>query len=521
MAEKQNRLVIDVGTQSLRASIIDQKGTTLAFCKEKYETPYLSPSSGFAEQDADFYLDRLCKATERLDRENKGLRQSVLGRSVVPFRDTAVLLDKNKNPIRPCILWLDQRVERLHEKNLRFYERILFRLIGRKDTVIYNSERTPTHWIKSHEKVNWAKRKYYSPLGGYFNYRITGNLVCSTADTIGHYPINFKTGKWFGKRHPKQSVFGIPYSALVPLIPPSSLIGKVTEEFSLKSHIPCGTKVYASGSDKACETFGNGCRDKTTASVSLGTACTIDVVDSKYSEPERFLPSYITPYKGGYDLEVQIYRGLWMIRWYIDNFGANDRVEAERMHLSVEDYLDRMVAKIPAGSDGLVLQPYWGPGLKRPNAKGSIVGFSAVHTRFHLVRAIYEGIAFALKEGLDEIRKKTHRKPDYIVLSGGGSSNAVIPQIIADVFGLECHISSTPESCSLGGAMAGFVSAGVFSSPKDAVKSRVKEGKIIQPNPSNHALYERLYQSVYRKRYPSLKQIYGNCKKFYLDNSKD
>ena len=519
--EKENRLVIDVGTQSLRASVINRKGETLAFSQQKYPVAYNSPASGFAEQDADFYLDRLCLATNDLKVRYPDILSSVLGRTRVPFRDTAVLLDKDKNPIRPCILWLDQRVERLNGKNLKWYERILFHVIGRTDTVVYNSERTGTHWIKSHEKVNWAKRKYYVPLGGYFNYKVTGNLVCSTADTIGHYPINFKTGKWYGKLHPKQSVFGIPFSALPPLVEPSSVIGKVTDEFSVKSSIPEGTPVFACGSDKSCETFGNGCRDKTTASISLGTACSIDVVDQKYSEPERFLPAYITPYKGGYDLEVQIYRGLWMLRWYLDNFGANDRIEAEKLHRSVEDYIDRQVAKLPAGSDGLVLQPYWGPGLKRPNAKGSIVGFSAVHTRFHLVRAIYEGLAFALREGLDEIRKKTHRKPDYIVLSGGGSVNEIVPQIVADVFGIECHISATPESSSLGGARAGFVSAGVYSSPKEAVNNRVKEGKVILPNPQNHAVYERLYHDVYLNRYPSLKKVYNNCKKFYLDNNKD
>ena len=99
--------------------------------------------------------------------------------------------------------------------------------------------------------------------------------------------------------------------------------------------------------------------------------------------------------------------------------------------------------------------------------------------------------------------------------------NEIVPQIVADVFGIECHISATPESSSLGGARAGFVSASVYSSPKEAVNNRVKEGKVILPNPQNHAVYERLYHDVYLNRYPSLKKVYNNCKKFYLDNNKD
>ena len=134
--EKENRLVIDVGTQSLRASVINRKGETLAFSQQKYPVAYNSPASGFAEQDADFYLDRLCLATNDLKVRYPDILSSVLGRTRVPFRDTAVLLDKDKNPIRPCILWLDQRVERLNGKNLKWYERILFHVIGRTDTVV-------------------------------------------------------------------------------------------------------------------------------------------------------------------------------------------------------------------------------------------------------------------------------------------------------------------------------------------------------------------------------------------------
>lgn len=515
---KDKFLVVDIGTQSLRASIVSPKGEILAFSKRKYDVPYISPRKGFAEQNVDFYLEEMAKATSEIFTFHPQLKASLAGMIVDVFRDSSIILDKDKKPIRNAILWLDQRVTRMPKMEyLKGYEKILFNLIGMKDTVKYNAERTVTYWLKKNEPQNWAKMKYYCPLGAYFNYKITGNLSVSTADCIGHYPINFKTGKWYSKIHPKQDVFSIPYDALIPLVPVGEKIGEVTNEFSLHSLLPEGLPLYACGSDKACETFGNGCIDKSFASISLGTACTIEVVDQKYSEPEAFLPSYQTPYKGSYDLEVQIYCGLWMMKWYIDNFAYEESIEAKKRGITVEELLNERIKDIPAGSDGLVLQPYWQPGLKRPNAKGAIVGFSNVHNKYHLFRAIYEGIAFALREGMDEIMKKTRKLPSYLVISGGGSNSKELCQIISDVFGIPCYISSEVESSTIGGAMAGFLDIGYFKTPLEAKEAMVRHGDMILPDNHNHKIYEELYRKVYLKMYPSMRKVYQNSKDFYLD----
>lgn len=514
-----NLLVVDVGTQSLRTSIVTKTGEVVFFKQIKYVEPYLSSREGYAEQDIDFYPDELAKATALMKKEDPLVFASICGMVVVDFRDSSVILDANKKPIRNAILWLDQRVTLLHNKNFKWYEKLLFSVIGMSDTVKYNAERTAAWWLIENEPENWSKMKYYCTFGAYFNYRITGNLVVSSADCVGHYPIDFAKGKWFPKGHPKYDVFGIPRDALVPLVEVGQVIGKVSHQFSELSGIPEGLPVYASASDKACETFGNGCIAKNQASISLGTACTIDVVDSKYSEPETFLPSYQAPYPGDFNLEVQIYRGLWMIKWYIDQFGAADKKDAFEAGMSMEKYLDKKIKDIPPGCDGLTLQPYWGPGLKRPNAKGAIVGFGAQHTRYHIYRAIIEGVAFALREGLDEIVKKTHKKPDYLVVSGGGSDSDIVLQILADVFDIEVHKSATPQSSTIGGAMSGFLANGTFKTPEEAVAAMVKPGYVIKPNTANVATYDKLYKKVYLKMYPSLKKIYSNVKYFTLETN--
>lgn len=510
-------LVIDIGTQSLRASVVSSNGEIIAFSKQEYEKPYISPEKGFAEQDVNYYLEQLVKATNDIYDDHPEYLKSISGMIIDCFRDSSVILDKDKNPLRNAILWLDQRVTRLNQSNLKWYEKLIFGLVGMSDTVKYNAERTPSFWIMENEPELWNKMKYYCPLGAYFNYKITGNLAVSTADCIGHYPVDFKRGKWLSKHHLKQDVFKIPYDALPPLVKAGEVIGKVTKEFSRLSKIPEGLNVYACASDKACETLGNGCIDKSTAAISLGTACTVSVVDSKYSEPEKFLPSYPAPYQGSYNLEVQIYCGLWMVKWFIDNFGYEEKMEARRRNISTEEVLNEKIKDIPAGSDGLVLQPYWQPGLKRPNAKGGIIGFSNIHTKYHLYKAIYEGIAFALREGLDEIVKKTHKVPSYLILSGGGCQSMEICHIIADVFGIPCMISNQLESSTLGGAMAGMLDIGHYKTPQEAKRAMVIPGQTIEPNTINHQIYDSLYKKVYLKMYPSLAKVYQNNKNFFLD----
>lgn len=512
MSMKENLLIIDMGTQSLRASIVDKLGNTLSFVQEHYDVPYMSPIEGYAEQQVDYYLEILCVATNKLKAKNAEAFDTISGMVIDDFRDSSVILDENKKPIRNSILWLDQRVTLLHGKNIKWWEKIIFSIVGMSDTVKYNSERTPAWWIMKNEPQNWARAASYVPLSAYFNYRITDNLTVSSADCIGHYPIDFKKGKWFPKHHIKYDVFGIRRNQLPPLTPVGQEVGKITKEFAELSSIPEGTPLYASASDKACETLGNGCIDKSQASISLGTACTIDVVDNRYSEPEAFLPSYQAPYPGSWDLEVQIYRGLWMVRWYLEQFGYADRDAAEASDMTLADYLDKKIEDIPVGCEGLILQPYWGAGLARPNARGSIIGFTAVHTRYHIYRAIIEGVAFALREGLDEIMKKTHRKPDYLVVSGGGSDADIILQILADVFGIEVRKASTTQSATLGAAISGYLANGTYKTPQEAVNAMVKPGKIIKPNRSNVKLYEEIYQKIYRKMYPSLKDEYRRIK---------
>jgi sugar (pentulose or hexulose) kinase len=102
---------------------------------------------------------------------------------------------------------------------------------------------------------------------------------------------------------------------------------------------------------------------------------------------------------------VQIFRGYWMVNWFKEQFGLNERLAAEQLGVSPESLFDELVNSVPPGAMGLMLQPYWTPGIKipGPEAKGAMIGFGDVHNRAHMYRAILEGLAYALREGKERI----------------------------------------------------------------------------------------------------------------------
>lgn len=508
-------LVFDIGTQSIRATIFDKKGNKLESISETYKVPFLSPKKGDCEQDINFYVDKMAELSLGLKEKNKDAFDKVSGIVIVDIRDSSVILDENKKTIRTAILWLDEKRVQLNGKNFSPIQKLIFKLIGKWTTVVKNSERTPCQWLKVNEKENYKKMKYYIPLGAYFNYKLTGNLVVSSADCIGHFPVNFKTGKYNFKLHPMNAVFGIPRSALVPLVEPGSIIGKITKEFSDKSGIKEGTPLFASGSDKANETLGNGSISPSTCSISLGTACTVDVCYSKYKEAYKFLPSYKAPYNGDYHLELQVYSGYWLVSWFIKEFVTEkEKEEAKKENISIEEYLNRKMDLIPPGNDGLVLQPYWYPALELPEAKGMINGFSFEHNKYNLYRAIIEGVAYCLLAGLNQIVKRTHKEIDTIYVSGGGSKSNIICQLFADVFNKKVKVCKEKEVASLGGAISGFLAMKEYKSPQEAVKNMVSYNLEFTPNKERHERYNYVYKNIYLKMYKKSKKLSLSAKKF-------
>ncbi len=500
-------LTIDCGTQSVRTMVFDRNGTIIAEKKINFK-PYFSLRPGWAEQDPNLYWNSACEAVRFLTGKDPELRKNIKGIVVTTLRSTHVLLDKNGKVLRPSILWLDQRMTNFIPK-LSLMEKITFSLISMKKTVEIIGKQTKANWIKENEPNIWKKVYKYMLVSGFFYYKLTGNFVDSVASQIGMIPFNYKKKSWeTSSKSWRWRVFGVERKKLYDLVKPTGTVGYLTVEASKQLLLPKGIPVIAGGSDKGCETIGNGCINPEIASLSFGTTATIQTTTKKYIEPIRFLPSYPALLPDSYNPEIEIFRGYWMLKWFEQQFAFKESQEAKKLGMTVEELLNEKIKDIPPASEGLILQPYWCPHIKTPQARGSIIGFTDVHTKYHIYKAIIEGINYALMEGFEKIKIKTKTPIKYVVVGGGGSQSDEICQITADMFGITVKRVHTHEVSSLGAAISGFVGLGIYKDFDSAIGSMISYEKVFKPNSSNNLVYKRLYNKVYKRLYSKLKNFY-------------
>ena len=501
-------LTFDFGTQSVRASIFNKRGECLAFEQKNYDPPYFSTKPGYAEMDPAYYFDCLCDCTKRLTKNHADLIKDIQGIELDCFRDSAVLLDKERKVIRPMILWLDNRMARKPAK-MPLLHKAIYKLVGMSEVIATNSRRTAATWIKENEPENYAKIDKYISVSTYFVFRLTGELKDSPSNYTGHYPIEYKKHRFYlnPSKHMQGQIFSIKKEQLPELIKPQGVLGVINEEGAKLTGLPLGLKIYAGGSDKACETLGCGVVDSSMASISLGTACTIETVTKRFISPIKFFPAYSSIQPDVYNMDVQIYRGFWMINWFLKEFGAwniHDLVIEQTDPVE----LNKKMMEIPAGSEGLILQPFWGMPLDRPLVRGGVVGFSDRTTKIHFYKAIIEGIAYELRVAKEHFEKKLKHPFLAIRVSGGGAKSDEVCQIMADILGVKVETVQTNETSSLGAAIGGFLSIGVYKDAQEAVANMVRVSKTFNPTPENKKVYDDLFKNAYKKMYPSLKKIY-------------
>lgn len=499
-------LAIDCGTQSLRALLFNAQGQLLEKAKIDYE-PYFSTNPGWAEQDAEVYWDSLVKACREIQARSPNLYAKIIGVAITAQRNTSICVDDQCKPLRPAIIWLDQR-KAWRDIRLDALTRMSHSLVGMSEAVSIIQREAKVNWIRQNEPEIWARTEKFLQVSSFLNYRLTGKYVDSVASQIGHIPFNYKRRRWASPADFKSKIFPIPRSKLVDLAEPGQMLGAITAAASSQTGLPEGLPVVAAGSDKGCETIGVGVIDCRSASLSFGTTATVQTTSPRYREPIRFMPAYAAPMPNHFNLEVQVFRGYWMISWFKREFGLREMQLAEKEGIPPEVMLNRMLNQVPPGSMGLMLQPFWGPGLKTPEAKGAMIGFGDVHNRAHMYRAVIEGLGFALLDGLHKIEASSKERVERVMVSGGGSQSDEICQITADIFDRPVIRGETSEAAGLGAAVVAAVGLGVHPSFAHAIEAMIRPGSEFMPDPEIAAVYRKLYKRVYLKMYTTLKPLY-------------
>jgi len=503
---------IDAGTQSIRAVLVDLEGNMRDKVKTEIE-PYFSTHPGWAEQNPEYYWEVLCRTCRAVLAKTDVPLEAIRGVTLTTQRATVVNVDRDGLPLRPAIVWLDQRKAEM-EKWPSGAMRGAIKLVGALDAVEYAYREAECNWIRQNQPDIWRKTHKYLYLSGFFFHRLTGRYVDSVGNMVGYMPFDYKHHRWAKKSDVKNKIMPIDRKLLPELVKPSERAGEISRPASEQTGLPEGLPVIAAAADKACEVLGSGCLTPEIACLSYGTTATVETTTRKYVEVIPMFPSYPSAVPGAFNTEVQIFRGFWMVSWFKKEFGHPELLRAEESEAIPEELFDDMIKDIPPGCMGLVLQPYWSGGVKvpGPEAKGAIIGFGDVHTRAHIYRAILEGLGYALREGLERTESRNGVPAQRLRVSGGGSQSRVAMQITADIFDLPVDQPHTFETSALGAAINAAVGLGFYPDFESAVAGMTRVEGTFEPIPENRDIYNELYSRVYSSMYSNLRTLYSEIR---------
>ncbi len=486
---KQYVLGIDIGSGSVKLTLLSREGEISGSAGCEYPTFY--PQPGWCEQNPEDWCTAFKTAFADLLKKTGISKEDICAVAPDAATHTAVLLDENFSPIRPAILWTDQRSKKQVNALTENHSKLIREQCLNTPTTVWTLPQMM--WIRENEPENWCKIRHILFAKDYLRYRLTGVIATDTIDAAGSMFFDVENTCW-SEQICKLS--GIDMNWLPRLCDPIDLSGKVTESASREFGLKENTCVFTGTTDTVMEVFASGSVTSGHATVKLATAGRICVIS-----PKKLDSDFIFNYR-------HIVPGLWYpgtgtascansYRWYRDTLGRSDYAK-----------MDKEASMVAPGCDGLLFHPYLNGELtpyNDPNLRASYVGISAMHTNAHFTRATLEGVAFSLRDCLETLYS-LGVDLNRVRIIGGGAKGILWRQIVSDILNLDLEKVEVDDS-SFGSAMLAAVGMGWFDDYEQAAETCVKIETVSKPNPENRALYDHLFLR-YKKIHDALEEFY-------------
>ena len=245
MTAREHLLAIDYGTQSVRALLFDARGALVAKSRVEVE-PFYSDHPGWAEQDPRAMWGWLCEACQGLWQQCPVPREAVAAVALTTQRATMVNVDEAGDPLRPAILWLDQRrTEGLPPVGGAWG--LAFRAVRMRETVAHFQAEADANWLQAHQPEIWQRTHKYLFLSGFLTHRLVGRFVDSVGCQVGYVPFDYKKLRWAGPRDWKWQALPVARELLPDLVPPGQVLGEITPAAAEATGIPVGSAADRSG----------------------------------------------------------------------------------------------------------------------------------------------------------------------------------------------------------------------------------------------------------------------------------
>jgi xylulokinase len=492
-------LGIDVGTGGTRAVLVDRAGAILASATCEH-VPFASPQIGWAEQDPHDWHKATGAAIRQVMSAAGTSASQILAVGLAGQMHGAVLLDADDQVLRPALIWCDQRTQAQCDwLNDNLGEGRIIELTC--NPALTNFTLTKLLWVRDNEPEIWKRFQRVLLPKDYVRFRLTGEHAMDVAEASGTLMLDVTHRRWSEEM---MSAVGIPMSSLPKLCESPEICARISEAGAAHTGLNAGTPVVGGAGDQAGGAVGMGIVRAGAVSATIGTS---GVVFAATDSPAMDI-------KGRVHTFCHAVPGRWHVMGVTQAAGLSfrwlrDLVQNSAGSVSYDD-LTREAQSIPAGSDGVLWAPYLmgerTPHLD-PNARGTLTGLAASHTRAHVTRAVLEGVAFSLKDTFSLFNEMKVPLRN-IRLGGGGSRSPLWRQIQADVYGHEVEILAAEEGAAYGGALLAGVGARFWNSVEEACDAVVKVQQRVSPEPMATAALQKQYQK-YLKLYPALKPLFA------------
>ncbi|MEG0972809.1 MAG: FGGY-family carbohydrate kinase [Lachnospiraceae bacterium] len=502
---EQYILAHDIGTSSDKAVLVRFDGTIRAACTEKYPTSY--PQPAWVEQEPEDYWQAVTKAGSAIIRENGIDPESVKGVVFSTQAQGVIPVEENGTVLYPNITWVDGRAQKQAQHIMKkLGGKKIFSLVA--GTPIMGKDCiAKIIWLKEERPEIYNKTFRILDVNGYLKYRCTGRMVAELSGASS-YGLDLKKKTWLGVL----ALTGIDMKKLPPLVKSTDLVGGLTTEAAAQMGLKEGTPVFGGCDDVQAAAVGAGQQSDGDIHVYLGTSAWVAAV-SKTATKFKHGAAAIQSADSACNLIAGITESAGAnIEWLRDQFFQQEK---ELYGDKIFDYMDGVIETVPAGSDNLICTP-WMLGERCPvsttTTRATLFNINMLHTREHLMRAVYEGIAYNIRWILNNFSKDYGFSTDRFRIIGGGALDAGWMQILSDITGAEISVVRDPRSAGAVGAAA-IALIGLGELPDfAATKKFAKVTKTYQPKKENSQRYDDLfvqYQQIYRSLHTVYEQANG------------
>jgi len=497
-------LGLDLGTSSIKAIIIDKKGNPVISSSIEY--PLNKPQPGWAEQDPKVWWESVIQVLDGMKNKTEINFSDIKSIGVTGQMHGLVALDDKDELIYPCITWADRRSTAQVKKIKDILSSEELEVLG--NPVVNGFTAPKLLWLinqKGYDEIN----KILLPKD-FITFKMTGKKQSDYSDASATLLFDVKKRKWATEIIEK---LNIPISILPSLKPPGSIIGHLKSDVAEILNLNKGIPIIAAGGDAPLSALSNGITKSGDASITIGTGGQILTVLDDYKFDDEFrlhTLSHSLPQKW-YTMGAISSAG-YCLKWWRNNFA---RSEVKNKKKITFEFMSSKAETVPPVAEGLIFLPYLNgersPHLD-PYARGSIFGFTGKHTEAHVIRAIMEGVCFAVKENI-EIMEDMGIEINELRMTGGAVKSRLWREIFATVLNRPILFAKNQRGSAFGAALSAANSYGIYANLEEAFQSIDNNWKRTDPVKENRDKYKKafsLYKQIYRKTkviYPELSKL--------------